>query len=326
MSENSLLKHLFYDIFLSFLLPTSIIILGIKTYYISFLFHNIFTCLFLFLAFKIENQKKKILLILLFCFLLIIYYFNEKSNNIASALLYYAAKNLSKNKQIIFFVFALFLIFYTNIRTFIYQNIYGEKTFIQISEKNPDYSFQKHLSNDEIEVTKNSFEVTFIPIIDTEFEARVVYIDEYDKKFAFDDYYSHPLYDTFAPLDATLFVRSMADNWKNFRIKHERRGAFVGCYNKEACALYNPKEWTNAHIIPNNQNIRKGFKTIQKGDVIKIKGFLVDWQGKGKYDYFKIKTARHFADDSEEKAGGRPTLLCMQIYVLELIANNYVYK
>jgi len=117
----------------------------------------------------------------------------------------------------------------------------------------------------------------------------------------------------------------MADNWKKFRIRHEQRGAWVHVIGDEV-NLYKPNEWSNVHIIPKNEIIRNGFKTIKRGDIVRIKGFLVDWQGSDEYDYFGIQTARNFADYSEQKLGGQTTLLCMQLFVTELLANGYIFK
>ena len=156
--------------------------------------------------------------------------------------------------------------------------------------------------------------------------ARVVYIDKYDKLFSSQDYYSNPLYDLFSPIDLTVFIGSMADNWKNFHVDHERRGAIVSLEKEKTSKLYNDNEWQNLHIIPKNTNIYKGIKTIRKGDIIKINGYLVDWQGLGDYSYFRIETARGFAEDSQIKSGGQPTGLCMQVYITQLVVNGYVYE
>lgn len=117
----------------------------------------------------------------------------------------------------------------------------------------------------------------------------------------------------------------MADNWKEFKIKHEQRGAWVYIKNDKP-SLYKPSEWSNVHIIPKNQTIRNGFKTVKKGDIVKIEGFFVDWQGTGAYNSFTIQTARNFADISEQKLGGQETLLCIQLFVTKLFANGYVFK
>ena len=291
---------------------------------ISFLWHNSVTFILLFCALKKElDLKKKIIIAVALSVLLFMSFTSYTSYNLTALFIVYGVITHNKIKQSIMIMLALMSFFYCDIRVLFFQKLSGEKIFTPLSEQNPTSFITPHLSNEQIETTKGDFKVIFTPIMDAEINARIVYIDEYDKKFSPDDYYSHPLYDALAPLDVTIFVNSMADNWQKFKIKHEQR--YVWVYTNNA-VLYKSNEWSNIHIIPKNKTIRNGFKTIRRGDIVKIKGFLVDWQGSGIYDYFKIQTAKNFAEYSEQKLGGQKTLLCMQLFVTELFANGYIFK
>jgi hypothetical protein len=292
----------------------------------SFVFHNSLTLLLLFFSLiKIDERKKQILACCSILLLLLISYFSNVTYNITALILVYAITSKIKARQIIAIAVAIFSFFYTEFRILFFQKLSGETTYIQIDKEAPKASIIPHLTDEKILTTKDDFEVIFTPVMDIDLTARIVYLDEYDKKFSPQDYYSHPLYDALAPLDITIFIGSMADNWHQFKIKHEQRGAWVSVPDKKS-TLYKPEEWSNVHVIPKNQTTRNGFKTIKRGDIVRIKGYLVDWQGGGIYDNFKIQTARHFADISEQRLGGQLTLLCMQLFFTELFANGYIFK
>lgn len=58
---------------------------------------------------------------------------------------------------------------------------------------------------------------------------------------------------------------------------------------------YKSEEAENLHLIPANESIYRGFSTIKRGDIVIIKGYLIDWRGIGDFSYFKVKTARDFS-------------------------------
>lgn len=292
----------------------------------SFVFHNILTFLLLLWCLtKLDNIKKKMQIFSILTILLFASYFSRNTYNIASVFFVYALNSKIKIRQILATFFALFFVFYSDFRAMFFQLTSGEKKEEYYLNESDTPSIIPHYSDDSILLTKEPFSVIFTPVMDVELVARIVYIDEYDKKFATEDYYSHPLYDALSPLDVTIFIGSMSNNWRKFKIKHERRGAWVVPLNGDA-SLYKPEECSNVHIIPKNQTIRNGFKTIKNGDIVKIKGFLVDWKGVGEYNSFKVRTARNFADISEQKLGGQTTFLCMQLFVTEIFANGYIFK
>lgn len=225
----------------------------------------------------------------------------------------------NKKKRYLYFSLGVILLMFSFIRTAVYQQAFGQKDTDFFLSKN----FEANITPDENKTTfshKNGkYEITCEKQAEIDLFARVAYIDYNDTLFSSFDYYSDPVYDAISPIDLSVFVGSMATNWKMYKVKHERRAMFV--YGNVVLG-----EWENMHIIPANKNIRFGFDTIKKGDEVQIKGFLINWQGVPPYDYIKIKTALSFDTISSEKLGGRITWLCMQLYVTELRANGYIYK
>lgn len=110
----------------------------------------------------------------------------------------------------------------------------------------------------------------------------------------------------------------MADNWEKYDISHEKRVLFVNGVDVKA------DEHQNLHIIPANESVYKGFATIKRGDIIRIKGYLIDWHP---FDADKTyKTALSFKESSWEKVGGSFSYLCMQFFVTELYASGYIFR
>ncbi len=181
-------------------------------------------------------------------------------------------------------------------------------------------SAEKQFSNGE-------YTITYTPRAEIEISARAVYIQYYNNYLSSFDYYSHPLYDSIAPLDLSIFIGSTAEYWKDYKVKHEKRFLWVSARSTADGWKNAPLgEWENLHIIPLNKNIFKGFKTIHPGDIIRIKGQLIDWQGEYNNKAIKMETALDFTTVSKERDAGQLTWLCMQVLVTELYANGYIFR
>lgn len=280
-------------------------------------FKNIVAFILLFLALKHDNLKIKIFLAAVSFFILFIYYRYNITNNFVGIITFFAINTNKKLLKYILVFCVVFILAFPFIRKIHSQVIYGIPEYKKINvAKKPNISLIENPQKEILKTLNYSIEITKIASI--ELEARVVYIENYDKLFSY-DYYEHPLYDEVAPLDLSVFVGEMAENWKKYKVSHDQRVLFV--HNN-----VNFAEWTNLHIIPSNNFIRKGFYTISRGDEVYLKGYLIDWNGIGDFDYFKIKTARSFGDTSQEKVGGNFTWLCSQFFVEELNVNGFTYK
>ena len=134
-------------------------------------------------------------------------------------------------------------------------------------------------------------------------------------------------YNAVAPLDLSLFIGSTAaeDNWQKINVSHEYR-VLIWQYDYADKPVVNMAEISNSHIIPANNNIRRGFDTLSPGDVIFIKGYLVDWHDMGKYQEYEYKTALTPGEIADFKLGGKVSGLCRQFYVTQLQANGYIFE
>jgi len=224
----------------------------------------------------------------------------------------------NRKKRYIYIASAVLLFLFSFIKTFCYQSFFGQKNDFLLPE-NFEVNIIPITQKETLSLYRDEYKIYYEPQAQINLYAKAVYIDFNDTFFSSFDYYSNSVYDTIAPIDLSVFIGSMAENWKKFKIKHERRVMLVYGDIKVG-------EWENIHIIPATENIRRGFETIKAGDDILLKGFLINWQGTGNYNYLKMETALSFETISKEQIAGRNSWLCMQLYATELRANGYIYK
>jgi len=285
--------------------------------FFKFFIINLASFIVLYLASKKENQKEKILLFIVSIISLVISYYLNITNNIGVLLFYFSQHYEKKTTRLILNSVVIVIFLYPFISPIYYRYSYGipEKRVINI-ENLPNIVLLNNSEKEIFSTEKHTIEMTRVASIEA--EAKVVFVEHYDSPFSY-DYYENDLYDDVAPLDLSIFVGDTAKNWKKYKVKHEQRLMIV-------LNQVNLNEFANLHIIPANDIIRKGFKTISRGDDVYLKGYLIDWNGIGEYDYFKIKTARSFNEESKERPGGNFALLCLQFFVEELNANGYTFK
>lgn len=231
--------------------------------------------------------------------------------------LWLAYKNKKKRKKYLFL--ATIILFSSFITSFIYQNFYGEKSYVVRQNEDTKLSIVPIENKTTKKYTSGKYTISYEAQAEINLRARAVYIDFNNGLFSSWDYYSNPVYDAVSPIDLSVFIGSMAKNWKEYRIEHERRAMIV--YGD-----YKVGEWENLHIIPTSKNIYAGLKTVRAGDIVSLKGYLINWKGTGEYANVKIETALSFATESKEKIGGRFTWLCMQFFLTELEVRGYIYK
>ena len=224
----------------------------------------------------------------------------------------------NKKKRNFYLFVAAFILLFSILRTFVYQKIYGEEAHFFETQKKFSVEISPIKNKQKITFKRGKYSIIYEPQAKIDLYAKIAYIYRNDTMFSSFDYYSNPVYDTISPIDLSVFIGSMAEDWKKYKVTHERRAMFVYGGIKVG-------EWENLHIIPANNNIRRGFDTVKRGDNILLKGFLINWQGTGAYDYLNMKTALSFETISEEKLAGRITWLCMQFLVTELTANGYTF-
>ena len=235
-----------------------------------------------------------------------------------------------KKKYLWLLPILLVALWYWQGRTFLWQKIFGTPSSPIIS----DTLFEK------IEILPQNFtavtdfaEYQVLINFRATYEAyaRVVYVDTYDDDFYFglktEQQKLDEAYNAVAPLDLSLFIGSTAaeDNWQKINVSHEYR-VLIWQYDYADKPVVNMAEISNFHIIPANNNVRRGFDTLSPGDVIFIKGYLVDWHDMGKYKEYEYKTALTPGEIADFKLGGKVSGLCRQFYVTQLQANGYIFE
>ena len=113
--------------------------------------------------------------------------------------------------------------------------------------------------------------------------------------------------------------------FKQLTFEHEEN---LGVVSWPSHMRHMTPDFSNIHIISANERIKRGVSVLRKGDEVYMEGFLMDWGGtvsNPQQDLY-YKTARSGNDISAQKAGGRQTGLCLQLYLTKLIINGYVYK
>lgn len=160
---------------------------------------------------------------------------------------------------------------------------------------------------------------------------RAVYVDVYDNSFYFGfkskQQELNTLYNAVSPLDISLFIgQTAADgNWQKIKVGHEYR-VMTWRWSSADKVTVNMDEISNSHIIPASTAIRHGFDTINKGDIVYINGFLLDWNPVGEFADIDFKTALTPGEIADFKLGGRISGLCRYFYVTELTVKGYAFK
>lgn len=247
----------------------------------------------------------------------------------------YKKRKISRKKnRIIIFIFIViaFLCWKYILKAYTFQYIYGQKLSENILQDEPfEVNIQKLSDPIEVNITFGKYD--FDLIFRAKFKAvtRVVYVDIYDQSFYFGikprSARWRDVYNTIAPLDVSIFIGGMAadENWQKFKIEHDYRIMHTLLSKLEGIPIYKDDELQNIHTIPATKNIRRGFDTVKRGDVIKLEGYLVDWREMGEFADTLEQGALKMSEISEEKIGGEYANLCMFLYVTKLVANGYIY-
>ena len=167
----------------------------------------------------------------------------------------------------------------------------------------------------------NKINITFVPKKAYEVTARIGILERYDtlwERFAhgYDD--NRKIYNSFSPIDLALVHGNSAYHEKfNSCFKHEYRLLW-------SCPEISQDYFNNYHIIPANDNLRKGLETLHNGDIVYVKGVLVNVKVPG---WFEMKTGTsHNMTHKDQFAGGQYTGMCFILYLREMPANGYIYK
>ena len=135
------------------------------------------------------------------------------------------------------------------------------------------------------------------------------------------------IYNKVASFDLSTVHGKMANkgNLKKIKFSHELNGLIWDCIENDC--YYSGSEVNNFHIIPKNNAIRYGMKALprKKHTPVYIEGYLMDWQSV-EFPALKLETALHTGQISKQKAAGRTTGLCFQLYLTKLVYDGYVFE
>lgn len=135
------------------------------------------------------------------------------------------------------------------------------------------------------------------------------------------------VYNQVAAFDLSLAFGKTANksNIQKIKISHELNLLHYQC--ESADCHYDNNEISNLHIIPASRSIYYGIKAIpQTARVpVYVEGYLMDWQSV-EYPHIKMETALFPGQISKQKAGGKRTVFCFQLYLTKLIYDGYVFE
>lgn len=238
---------------------------------------------------------------------------------------------ISKKKFLLILIVMVF-VWKNWLHNFLWQQMFADA---KIADDDKNYVFAERISPINSSVAEimefNGEQVSIKKLAEYEVIGRAVYVDIYDTGIYFgkksEQVKLNKFYNKIAPLDISLFIGKTAaeDNWQKIKVEHEYR-TVLWSYSYADKPVANNSEISNNHIIPANNNIRRSFDLIKKGEPIYMKGYLVDWHGMDKYADIDFASATKPGEYAEFLIGGTPSLLCRQFYVTKVIYNSYVYE
>ena len=225
-------------------------------------------------------------------------------------------------KVAIFFALVFLYIHPEYVKKPLYQRLYANPYPQQINVWEQDVFAD--LSSEQAKPFSREYDgikVTFLPQKAYAATARIGYVDRYEglwEKFFHGHDINRKIYNSFAPLDLALVYGANAYHEKFFScFKHEYRLLW-------SCPEIDTKYLNNYHIIPANDNLRKGVATLKQGDVIYIAGLLVNVRVPNWNEM--LTGTSHNMTHKDQFAGGLYTGMCFILYLQKLIVDGYVYE
>lgn len=238
-----------------------------------------------------------------------------------------------KKKHVYLIVFCLlFAIWHFYAKNITYKYIYGKKSERIYQNEPLDVKINILPDNQPIQTAKlNGYDIKYKFRASYQGWQRMVYIDVYEYDFHIGrktrSVKLNDFYNKVSPLDLSLLSGETAQdgNWQKIDISHEYRLLKIG-YRYEDAPIVKFSEYSNLHILPANKTIRRGLDTIRKGDIIFIKGWLLDFFGIGEFNGVEFTTALGQSEISDDKYGGKIAGKCYYLFVTELIVGDYIFK
>ena len=236
-------------------------------------------------------------------------------------------------KYILIFIIISYLSWQFIFKKPVYQQLYGYKSDITYQGQALYLDIQGLSEQQEIQQANlGGYDIEYTLKAYLQGWVRVAYVDIYDNNFHIGkktfQVQAHDLYNKVSPLDLSLMIGKTAEdgNWQKISVKHEYRVVSWN-YEYKNPPFFRIEDVSNFHILPATLSIRRGMDTIRQGDIIFIKGYLLDWKGTGKFDDVKFTTALYEGQTSDQKYGGNKlSFKCFYLYVTDLIVNGYAFN
>lgn len=242
-------------------------------------------------------------------------------------------KKILSQRKILFVISALCIAaaWYTFGRRHAWRLIFAEPAAENVSEETLVFNIKPLPESDPQIIPFGEYNIEIKVKAQAEITARVIYIDFYDHTFRIGiktpNMRMKEIYDTVSPLDLSIVSGASAQdgNWQKFAVKHEYRTLFYR-YEYADRPVFNHGDFNNLHILPASNAVRRAFDTLQNGDIVLLKGLLIDWRDTGEFAAFPYKTAESIGQIADFKLGGQISGLCYYLYVTELTTGGYVFR
>jgi hypothetical protein len=114
-------------------------------------------------------------------------------------------------------------------------------------------------------------------------------------------------------------------NWQKFDVSHEYRILSYG-YSSADNPIVHREDINNLHVIPANLAVRRGLDLVDRGKIVRLKGWLVDWVELGEFADMPFNSALTAGEIAPFQAGGRMTGLCYFVYLTELSVGGLLFR
>lgn len=235
-------------------------------------------------------------------------------------------------KYMLIFVVASLVVWNFVLKAPVYRYVYATKSDVVYNGEPLDVSISYLSQEQPIQFARiGGYDIEYVFKASYQGWSRAVYVDVYEDDFHIGQktlqVKINNFYNSVSPLDLSLLSGETAQegNWQKLDVNHEYRVLHIS-YEYEDKPVFRYNEFSNLHILPANKKIRKGFDTINKGDIVFVKGWLLDWKGTGELKDIEFKTALSQGEISDDKYGGKISGKCYYLYVTELIVDEYKFK
>ena len=156
---------------------------------------------------------------------------------------------------------------------------------------------------------------------------KVIYVDRYS---ALGTWYRSrdgaDLYDKVVPLDVSTATGYFGQHPECFeQIDHEYR-CLMWLTSPRCMHIKDDDGINNNHIIPATKNVQRGLDILKAGTIAKMEGYLVYWQGTGKYRGYRFESAVTLGQVSQQRYAGQKSGLCRQLYLTKLSFDGYTFE